>query len=47
MKITPRGPRYSGQAFEFGGHRLQAVTKLLGEAATALEQIKGDRNETP
>ena len=49
-KHTPDGPRRTGQAFEFGGHRLAMVTKLLVAAAASLDEIapnKEARNEAP
>jgi hypothetical protein len=42
-KHTPSGTRRTGQAFEFGGHRLAAVTKILADAATALDSMAANK----
>ena len=43
-KITAAGARRTGQAFEFGAHRIGAVINLLSEMQSVLDVItpKGD-----
>jgi hypothetical protein len=45
-KTTSAGTsRRTGQAFEFGAHRLSAVAKLLAEAETALDSIASQKED--
>jgi hypothetical protein len=38
-KSTPKGPRRTGQAFEFGGHRIGAVIALLVEVQRVMNTL--------
>lgn len=42
-KMTPAGAKRTGQALEFGSHRLQAVADLLADVAAVLETKGGAR----
>lgn len=39
-KVTPAGPRRTGQTFEFAGHRTEAVEILLGEVQRVLHVLE-------
>jgi hypothetical protein len=41
-KSTPKGPRRTGQAFEFGAHRTIAVTNLLVEVQRVLSALQAE-----
>jgi hypothetical protein len=41
-KSTPKGPRRTGQVFEFGAHRIGAVTGLLAEVQRVLNALQSE-----
>jgi hypothetical protein len=41
-KSTPKGPRRTGQALEFGAHRTGAVTALLVEVQRVLNALQAE-----